>query len=112
MAWPWLIAAGIGALFVAAFWDEIVDWLKDLVSKIKNLFRGIGHAAKLFAQKAARGILKIIHKLFFKQDNKWYQETTRTEIDESEVPEWAKRGVSEYETDVTNTYSRELALEI
>lgn len=109
---PWLIAAGVGALLVAAFWDEIVDWLKDLVSKIKDLFRSIGHKAKLLARKIAKGILKLIHVLFFKKDNKWYKETTRAEVDESEVPAWAKRGVGEYETDVTDTYSRELALEI
>ena len=36
---PALIAAGVGALLVAAFWDEIVDWLKELTSKIANLFR-------------------------------------------------------------------------
>ena len=102
----------VGGLLFAAFWDEIVDWLKDLVREIKNAFRNIGHSAKLLAQKAARGILKLIHVLFYKKDTKWYKETTRAEVEESEVPEWAKRGVGEYETDVTDTYRRELSLEI
>ena len=107
---PWLIAAGVGALLVAAFWDEIVDWLKSLTQKIANLFRSIGHAAKIFAQKVRGAVLKIFHVLFYKEDNKWIKETTRAEVDESEVPAWAKAGVGANETDVTDTYKQELSL--
>ncbi|MBR6013429.1 MAG: hypothetical protein IK062_06565 [Selenomonadaceae bacterium] len=107
---PWLVAAGVGALLVAAFWDEIVDWLKELTSKIANLFRNIGHAAKIFAQKVRGRILKILHTLFYKENNKWIKETTRAEVDESEVPAWAKAGVRSNETDVTDTYKQELSL--
>ena len=109
---PWLIAAGVGALLVAAFWDDVVDWLKDLTQKIANLFRNIGHAAKVLAQKIAKGIMKIFHVLFYKKDTKWYKETTRCEVEESQVPEWAKRGVGEYEADMTDAYRQKLSLEI
>ena len=109
----WLVAAGVGALFVAANWDKVVDWLRDLTRRIVDAFRGgIGNAAKLFAQKIVRGVFKLIHVLFYKEGPQWVKETTRAEVDESEVPEWAKRGVGANETDVTDTYRRELSLEI
>ena len=107
---PALIALGVGALIVVANWDEIVDWLKSFTRKVANFFRNIGHAAKLFAQKVKNHVLQIIHRVFFKENNKWYQETTRVEVDESEVPEWAKAGVAASETDVTEKYKQELSL--
>lgn len=111
---PLLIGLGIGALFVAAFWDEIVDWLKSFTKKVAEAFRkgGIGHAAKIFAQELKNGVMNIIHRVFFKEDNKWIRETTRAEVDESEVPEWAKAGVAQSEVDVTERYKEKLSLEL
>lgn len=109
---PGLIALGLGALIVAACWDDIVDWLKSFTRKVANFFRRIAHAAKLFAKKVKNRVLQIIHRVFYKEEDQWYQETTRTEVDESEVPEWAKAGVAQSETDVTERYKQELSLEL
>ena len=107
---PWLVAAGVGVFLAAAFWDELVDFFKTLTQKIAELFVGIGHAAKIFAQRVARKIHRVLHVLFYKEDEKWIKETTRAEVDESEVPEWAKAGVGEYEKDVTDTYKQKMQL--
>jgi len=107
---PWIIALGLGALFVAANWDKLVNWLKDFTRKVANALRNLGHAAKIFAQKVGNKVFQVLHRVFYKEDNQWYQETTRTRVDESEVPEWAKAGVAQSETDVTDRYQRELSL--
>lgn len=106
----WLIPAIIGGLFVVAYWDELVSTLKDICSKVAEALRNVGHAAKIFAKKLANKVFQILHRLFYKEDNKWIQETTRVEVSESEVPEWAKAGVAQSEVDVTNKYQRELSL--
>ena len=107
---PWIIALGLGALFVAANWDKLVNWLIDFTRKVANALRNIGHAAKIFAKKLVNKVFQVLHRLFYKKDDKWIQETTRTEVPESEVPEWAKAGVAQSETDVTDKYQRELQL--
>ncbi len=107
---PALIALGVGSLFVLAYWDEIVDWLKDFTSRLAGFFSRLGgHAAKIFS-RIKGAFLQVIHRLFFKEDQKWIEETTRREVPESEVPEWAKRGVQESEQDVTQRYQQELQL--
>ena len=109
---PALIALGVGALVVMACWDDIVDWLRSFTRKVKNFFRNIGHAAKIFAQRVRNYMFQVLHRVFFKENGKWFQETTRVEVEESEVPAWAKAGVANSETDVTDKYQRELSLTV
>ena len=96
-------------LFVLANWDEVVSKLKNICSKIANGFRNIAHAAKVFAQKVGSKF-QTIYRVFYQEDNRWFQETLRMKVPESEVPEWAKAGVDESEVDVTSRYQRELQL--
>ncbi len=104
---PALLA--IFGLFVLANWDEVVSTLKNVCNKIANAFRNIAHSAKVFAQRVGSKF-QTIYRVFYKEDNKWFQETSRMEVPESEVPEWAKAGVAQSETDVTDRYQRELSL--
>ena len=96
-------------LFVLANWDEVVSALKNVCNKISNALRNIAHSAKVFAQKVGSKF-QTIYRVFYKEDNRWFQETSRMEVPESEVPEWAKIGVAQSEVDVTNKYQRELQL--
>lgn len=107
---PALVALGVGAFLVVSFWDDIVDWLKSFARKIKEIFAKIGHAAKIFAQKIKGAIMRIIHILIYKEDGKWFEEKTTRELDESQVPEWAKAGVAATETDMTDKYKQKLSL--
>ena len=54
--------------------------------------------------------MTLVHKLYYKENGKWIEKTTTREIDESQVPEWAKAGLLEKETDVTARYQKELEL--
>ncbi len=107
---PLIIGLGIGAFLVVTFWDDIVEWLVSFTESISEAFRKIGHATKIFAKKVKDKAFQVLHRLFYKEDKKWIEETTRREVPESEVPEWAKQGVQESEHDVTETYKQELQL--
>lgn len=109
---PALIALGVGALIVMACWDDIVDWLRSFVRKVKNVLRKIGHAAKIFAKRLSNGLFRILHIVYYKENDKWYKEATPVEVEESEVPQWAKDGVASYETEVTDRYKNTLSLEM
>ncbi len=111
---PVLIGAGVlvGGYLVVNHWEEITNWLEDLMPKIQDALKSIGvteYAAKLFSS-VSDGVLTLVHKLYYKENGKWIEKTTTREIDESQVPEWAKAGLLEKETDVTARYQKELEL--
>lgn len=109
---PVLVAIGVGTLFVIAYWDELVDWLKDFCRRIiTNLGRFFRFGAKLFA-KIVNGDYSLTHRLFYKKEDKWYQQETIREVDESEVPAWAKEQVYASEKDVSGRYEQKLNLEL
>ena len=115
MALPFLALLGLGglaAVAVVAFWDEIVDWLKQIVPAIKNFFRKIAHATAAFVQKVKAKIAKIMHRVYYKEDNKWIEQTTTREIPESELPASVRRKMmSTRENEVTEEL-QEMGLEV
>lgn len=107
---PVLIAIGVGTLLVVAFWDEIVNFFKDFIPKVKDALEGLWNKAKVYAQKVKDSVISVIHKLYYEEDDKWYEQTTTREVDESEVPAWAKAG--RRKKDITKKMEEELQLEI
>lgn len=113
---PVLLGLGalIGGFFVFANWEEVIGWLNELFPKVKAALEKAGiynHVAKLFSS-ISDSVMKLVNRLYYKENGKFYEQTTTREISESEVPEWAREGLSEKETDVTNRYKEELQLEI
>ena len=113
---PVLLGLGalVGGYLVVTNWEEITGWLKDFLPKIQDALKEIGvgeYAAKLFSS-LEDGALRLVHKLYYKENGKWVEKTTTREIDESEVPEWAKAGLSNKEVDVTDRYEKELQLAV
>ena len=113
---PVLLGLGalVGGYLVVTNWEEITGWLKDFLPKIQDALKEIGvgeYAAKLFSS-LEDGALRLVHKLYYKENGKWVEKTTTREIDESEVPEWAKAGLSTKEVDVTDRYEKELQLAV
>ncbi|MBR5914007.1 MAG: hypothetical protein IKZ58_06565 [Selenomonadaceae bacterium] len=111
---PILIGAGVlvGGYLVVNHWDEITNWLKDFMPKVQETLKSSGiteYAAKLFSS-VTNGALTLVHRLYYKENGKWIEKTTTREIEESQVPEWAKAGLSTKETDVTERYQKELEL--
>lgn len=83
---PALIAIGVGAVLAVTFWDEIVNWLEDLIPKVEEVFRDISHGAQVLGEKIRDGYVAIKHKVFWQENNKWMQRTTIGEVKEEEVP--------------------------
>ena len=113
---PVLLGLGaiIGGFFVFANWEQVVGWLNELFPKVKKALEDAGiynHVAKLFSS-LKESVLSLVNRLYYKENGKFYEQTTTREIDESQVPEWAKAELNEQETDVTNRYKQELQLEI
>lgn len=113
---PVLIGLGalVGGYLVVTNWEEITGWLKDFLPKLQATLKELGvgdYAAKLFSSVEDK-VLRLVHKLYYKENGKFYEKTTTREIDESQVPEWAKAGLSAKETDVTERYEKELELAV
>ena len=110
---PALLA--VGAIYlVYTNWKEIESWLNDFLPKVQNVLKEAGiydYAAKLFSSIEGN-VMRLVHRLYYKENGKWVERTTVREIDESEVPAWAKEGLGAKESDVTARYEKELELSV
>lgn len=106
----------LAASAIVAFWDEIVDWMKKLVSKLRSLFsttfKRVAHAAAGFIQRVENGLAAIRHKLYYKEQGQWVEQTTTRKIKESEVPASIRARISAQETEVTEELEEELHLSL
>ncbi len=113
---PLLLGLGalVGGALVVANWEEVENWLKDFLPKLKTALKETGivdYAAKLFSSVEGN-VMRLVHKLYYKENGKWVEKTTVREINESEVPAWAKEGLTAKEKDVTERYEKELELSV
>ncbi len=113
---PLLIGLGalVGGALVVANWQEVENWLKEFLPKLQTVLKETGivdYAAKLFSSVEGN-VMRLVHKLYYKENGKWVEKTTVREIDESEVPAWAKEGLTAKEKDVTERYEKELELTV
>ena len=113
---PLLLGLGalVGGYLVVKNWEEIENWLKDFLPKLQTALKDTGivdYAAKLFSSVEGN-IMRLVHRLYYKENGKWVEQTTVREIDEAEVPAWAKEGLTAKESDVTDRYEKELELTV
>ncbi|MBR4903205.1 MAG: hypothetical protein IKZ53_00875 [Selenomonadaceae bacterium] len=113
---PALLALGaiVGGYLVVTNWQEIEGWLKEFLPKLQSALKETGidnYMAKLFSSIEGN-VMRLVHRLYYKENGKWVEKTTVREIDESEVPAWAKEGLSAKESDVTARYEKELELSV
>ena len=66
------IIAGIG--IIAAFWNDLISFLKKALQKVQQLVEGIVYGCKVFVKKLQEGV-KEISRHYSKVDQHW-QETT------------------------------------
>ena len=109
-----VLILGAAAYLVYTNWKEIESWLNEFLPKVQDALKEAGiydYAAKLFSSIEGN-VMRLVHKLYYKENGKWVEKTTVREIDESEVPAWAKEGLSAKESDVTDRYEKELELTV
>lgn len=102
----------LGGLFLAvAYWDEIVNWLKDLIVEVQAALRDLAHAIDVFVKRVKDAVVKFITKVYYKtQQGKWIEETTTREIPESEVPPHIRKKVQNKERNITKEMEQELEM--
>lgn len=100
------IIAGVG--LVARFWNDITDWLKRAVNKVKSIVNGIVYGVTVFIRKTKEGI-KEISKHYSKEQTQWTETVTTRTIPESEVPEEIRNKASlSKDTDITKELEMQL----
>ena len=118
---PLLVAAAVAAAGGATYlvhkhWDEIRSWfgnfLSNLKAVIKEKMQGIANAAVIVGEKISNAVAEIKHKLFYKEDGKWMEETTKRQVDESEVPPYIRAKIAKQEADITKEMEMELGLSV
>lgn len=98
-----IVIASIVAL-ATAFWDEIHQWIKGILEKIKKNFVV---STKIFIKKMKEAFVEIV-KIWSKQGDKWYETSETREVSESEVPEEIKNKAKNKAVDITEDYEREI----
>ena len=118
---PLLIAAGlaIGGVVIVANWDSIANWLKDFVPKLRaawnSVRENVPHGARIFGDiivEGAERLARIIHKLYYKENGQWIEETTTRKVSEDEVPASIRNKINRKEADITEEIEKELKLEV
>ena len=100
LLWGAGILAGVG--IVAAFWNDIVKFLKKAVEKVRRLVEGVVYGCKVFVKKMREAVKEI--------SRHYSKETTVTKvISESEVPpEILERARANEELDITDELEMQL----
>lgn len=118
---PLLVAAVglLGGALLVSYWTDIVDWLEAFIPKVKRIWSQVRsyvpHEARMIGDmiiKHAETIVRIMHKMYYKEKDQWYEETTTREISEDEVPASILNKVRRKEADITPEIERELSLTI
>ena len=106
LLWGAGILAGVG--IVAAFWNDIVKFLKKAVEKVRRLVEGVVYGCKVFVKKM-RGGVKETSRHYSKVDQHWEETTVTKAISESEVPpEILERARANEELDITDELEMQL----
>ena len=104
---PLLLGAAVVGL-VAAFWKELVSFLRKAVQKVQQIVAGIVYGCKVFMKKIQEGI-KEISRHYSKVDQHWEETTITRVVSESEVPdEILKRAKANEELDITDELEMQL----
>ena len=93
-------------------WKALKSFFRYLVKKLRIIMRGIANAAVIVGEKIREGVAQLKHKLFYKEDGKWIQETTGVEITEEEVPPYIRAKIIRQKADITREMELELGLSI
>ena len=102
-----VITAGAVGI-VAAFWNDIVNFLQAAVRKVQAMIDGVLYGCKVFLRKMGEAI-KEIARHYSKVDGHWVETTTTRTVPASEVPpDILKKAGESQEYDITDELEMEL----
>ena len=110
---PLLLGALAVGVLIAANWDDIVDWIRDSVAKIKEAFQTWKNKITILVKKVKEDIITFIERVRYRENGEVIEKLTEREIDESEVPaEILVRVKGKRKIDVTADMSKIMELEL
>jgi ribosomal protein S8 len=110
---PLLLGALAVGVLIAANWDDIVDWIRDSVAKIKEAFQTWKNKITILVKKVKEDIITFIERVRYRENGEVIEKLTEREIDESEVPaEILARVKGKRKIDVTEDMSKLMELEL
>lgn len=110
---PLLLGALAVGVLIAANWDDIVDWIRDSVAKIKEAFQTWKNKITILVKKVKEDIITFIERVRYRENGEVIEKLTEREIDESEVPaEILVRVKGKRKIDVTEDMSKLMELEL
>lgn len=119
---PVLLGLGalIGGALIVANWDDVVNWLRDFIPKLREVWKEVRDyipaEARMYGDRIVEGsnrLMKIAHKLFYQEDGQWYEESTVRKVPSDKVPPEIRNRVSMHEeTDITEEMEELLEMEI
>lgn len=105
-----LLGAAIVGI-VAAFWEDLMDFLNKGLKKVRKIVNGTVEGLKVFVQKLRDGV-KEIAKYYSRVGQKWEETTVTRTVSENDVPEEIRNKKSykkNKETEVTKELEMMLA---
>lgn len=93
----------IGVGLVAAFWNDILSYLKKAIQKVAEIIHTAVLGVKVFLKKTSDGIIQVTKYYSQNQETKkWKESINRRKIDEDKVPtEMKQRLTLDQEFDIT-----------
>ena len=98
----------VGAL--AGFWNDIVDWLKRAINKVKEVIQHVVYGTKVFVKKFKEAIKEISKHYSQDEVGRWKETIVTREIPESEVPPEIRAKAAQRNEEVDITKELELQL--
>lgn len=102
---------GALALLAASFWKELVEWMKRVVEKVREITAKAVAGVKIFVRKVGEAIKEIAKNYSQDEHGRWHETIVTREIAESEVPEEIRAKVKRTRDEVDVTKELELQLE-
>lgn len=113
----------IGGVILVANWDEVVSAFKEFIPKLKEAWKSarplVPYAARMYGDIVVEGADRlgaIMHKIFYKEDGQWVEETTTRKVPANEVPadvrEIIEAQLGMQAADITSKMEEKLQLQI
>lgn len=101
----------VGAGVVVAYWNNILDWVKRAIKKVKEVVKQVVYGTKIFIKKMKEAVKEISKHYSQDELGRWKETIVSKEIPASEVPPEirAKAMYMNQEVDITNELELQLS---
>jgi hypothetical protein len=102
---------GALALVAASFWKELVEWMRRVVEKVREVTAKAVAGVKIFVRKVSEAIKEIAKNYSQDEQGRWHETIVTRQISESDVPKDILEKVKRTRDEVDVTKELELQLE-